>query len=145
VENCAPIVRAFQNNERHAALWENASTIAAGMRVPVAIGDYLILDAIRASGGTAITVTDDELREGMHLAATQEGMFVSPESGAAIIAARKLREQRFLNVADEVVIFSTGSGLMHTDLVAQESMTIVDPADTGPMWERWAEAEPASR
>jgi threonine synthase len=137
-ENCAPIVRAFRSNERHAALWENASTIAAGMRVPVAIGDYLILDAIRESSGTAITVTDDEMREGMHLAATQEGMFVSPESGAAIIAARKLREQRFLDADDEVVIFSTGSGLMHTDLVAQEDMTIVAPKDTEQLWERWS-------
>lgn len=133
-EHCAPIVRAFEANERHAPLWPNASTIAAGMRVPIAIGDYLILDAIRQSGGTAMTVTDEEMLEGIHLAASQEGLFVSPESGAAIIASRILRQREFLNADDEVVIFSTGSGLMHTDLVDQGHLTIVDPADTSHMW-----------
>lgn len=126
-EHCAPIVRALEENEHHAPLWENASTIAAGMRVPIAIGDYLVLNAIRQSGGTGMTVTDDELLEGMHLAASREGLLVSPESGAAIIATRRLRERHFLNEDDEIVIFSTGSGLMHTDLMDQESFTIVDP------------------
>ena len=133
-EHCAPIVRAFETNQDHAPLWENASTIAAGMRVPIAIGDYLILDAIRSSGGTAITVTDDELLEGMRLAMTKEGISASPESGAAIIAARILREQGFLNADDEIVIFSTGSGLMHTDLVSQEGLTVLDPADSPEIW-----------
>jgi threonine synthase len=135
-ENCAPIAKAFADGERHAPLWPNASTIAAGMRVPVAIGDYLILDAIRESGGTALTVTDDQLREGMHLAATSEGMFVSPESGAALIASRILRESGFLNASDEVLVFSTGSGLMHTDLVPQGTMTVIDPSDTSGVWEQ---------
>src|SRR5680860_83007 len=116
-EQCAPIVQAFKRGERHAPLWENAATIAPGMRVPIAIGDYLILDALRESGGTALTVTDDELLEGMRLAASHEGLFVAPESGAAVIAARILREQGFLGASDEVVIFSTGLGLMHTDLI----------------------------
>ena len=133
-ENCAPIVRAFEEGADHAPLWENASTIAAGMRVPIAIGDYLILDAIRQSGGTAITVTDEQLLEGMRLAATKEGISASPESGAAIIAARMLRERDFLNADDEVVIFSTGSGIMHTDLVSQEGLTVLDPADAPEVW-----------
>lgn len=138
-EHCAPIVCAFEANERHAPLWRDASTIAAGMRVPIAIGDYLILDAIRQGGGTAITVTDDQMLEGMRLAATREGLLVSPESGAAIIAARILRERQFLKEDDEVLIFSTGSGLMHTDLIAQEDLTIVDPADASLIWNRWAQ------
>ncbi len=116
-EGCAPIARAFHNGEDHAARWANAATIAAGMRVPAAIGDYLILAALRESGGTAVTVSDEEMREGMWLAATREGVFGSPESGAAVIAARKLREAGFLQADDLTVIFATGSGLMHTDLI----------------------------
>jgi threonine synthase len=122
-------VRAFEQGERHAPLWEHASTIAPGIRVPVAIGDYLILDAVRESGGTAITVSDAELQEGMRLAATLEGLLVSPESGAAFIAARSLRDSGFLDADDEIVIFSTGSGLMHTDLIDISSLPVIDPAD----------------
>jgi threonine synthase len=123
---CAPIVRAFETGARHAERWPDAATIAPGIRVPAAIGDYLILDAIRQSGGTALAVTDDELREGMRLAARREGLFVSPESGAAVIAARKLRESAFLGADDETVIFSTGSGLMHADLV-ETTFATIDP------------------
>ncbi|HWV35049.1 MAG TPA: threonine synthase [Thermomicrobiales bacterium] len=133
-EGCAPIVRAYEEGAGHAPLWEGASTVAAGMRVPVAIGDYLILDAVRTSGGTAITVSDDELLEGAHLAATMEGISASPESGATIVAARKLREQGFLAADDEVVLFSTGSGLMHTDLVSREGLPVLDPADAPETW-----------
>jgi len=116
-EGCAPIVRAFQQGERHAALWENATTSAPGLRVPVAIGDYLILDAVRASGGSAITVAESELRRGMELAAKCEGLFVSPESGAAVIAAKNLRAHGALGIDDETVIFSTGAGIKHVDMI----------------------------
>jgi threonine synthase len=116
-ENCAPVVRAFEKGERHADLWEGATTVAPGMRVPVAIGDYLILDAVRASGGTAISITDDELLSGMDTLAKREGLFASPEVGSVVVAAQKLRESGFLKAEDETVLFSTGSGLMHTDLV----------------------------
>jgi threonine synthase len=136
-EHCAPIAKAFAEGERHAPLWEGARTIAAGMRVPVAIGDYLILDAVRESGGTALTVTDDELREGMRLVSTLEGMVVSPESGAAFIAARKLRESGDLDEGDEVVVFSTGSGLMHTDLIDTSDAPVVDPAAIDAFWDEW--------
>jgi threonine synthase len=123
---CAPIVRAFHEGVTHAERWPDAATIEPGLRVPAAIGDYLILEAIRASHGTAITVTDDELREGVAIAANQEGLFVSPESGAAVIAARALREKGFLRHDDLTVIFSTGSGLMHADLFESSEVT-VDP------------------
>ena len=126
---CAPIVRAFEEGATHAARWADAETIAAGLRVPAAIGDYLILEAIRESGGTALTVTDDEMREGMAIAARMEGLFVSPESGAAVIAARKLRERGFLRADDLTVLFSTGSGLMHADLIDVAAGTI-DPNAT---------------
>jgi threonine synthase len=123
---CAPIVRAFESGANHAERWADAETIAAGMRVPAAIGDYLILAAIRESGGTAITVTDDEMLAGMALAAEREGLFVSPESGAAVIATRKLRESGFLREDDLTVIFATGSGLMHVDLV-DRPVAAIDP------------------
>ncbi|HEY7036856.1 MAG TPA: threonine synthase [Thermomicrobiales bacterium] len=116
-EGCAPIARAFATGTRHAEPWQGAATIAPGIRVPVAIGDYLILDAMRQSGGTAVVVSESEIMEGMDLAARREGLFVSPESGAAFVAARKLREQGFLGADEETVIFSTGAGLMHVDLV----------------------------
>ncbi len=125
-EGCAPIYQAFVTGANHADRWPNAATIAPGIRVPAAIADYLILAAVRESGGTAITVSDLELLEGMRIAARLEGLFVSPESGAAVIAARKLRESGFLAEDDLTVIFSTGAGLMHVDLVSGSAETI-DP------------------
>lgn len=114
---CAPIARAFADGERHAPLWEGAETAAPGLRVPIAIGDYLILDAVRASGGTALTVTDAELLAGMRRLAAREGIFVSPEAGAAVVAAERLRADGFFAPDDEVVLFATGSGLKHVDLI----------------------------
>jgi threonine synthase len=125
-EGCAPIVRAFDTGADHAERWANAATIAPGIRVPAAIADYLILAAVRESGGTALTVSDAELLDGMRLAARGEGLFVSPESGAAIIAARKLRESGFLRGAELTVIFATGAGLMHVDLIDVDAATL-DP------------------
>lgn len=121
---CAPIVKAFAEGVNHADRWPNAATVAPGIRVPAAIADYLILAALRESGGTALTVTDDELLEGMAIASKREGLLVSPESGAAFVAARKLRESGFLNRDDLTVIFSTGSGLMHVDLIEATAETI---------------------
>jgi threonine synthase len=125
---CAPIVRAFERGERHAPLWENAQTIAPGVRVPIAIGDYLILDAVRASGGTAVAVSDDELLECTNLVSMSEGLHVSPEVGAAVAATRVLRERGELLELDEVVVFATGSGLEHLELVPGGYPTI-DPND----------------
>jgi len=125
-EGCAPIVRAFDVHERHAPLWQNATTSAPGLRVPIAIGDYLILDAVYASGGSAITVSETDLREGMSLAAASEGLFVSPESGAAIIGARKLRASGALSASDDTIIFSTGARLKHIDMI-EITAPVIDP------------------
>jgi len=127
-EGCAPIVRAFRAGVRHADPWPEARTIAPGIRVPVAIGDYLILDAVRASRGTAVTVSDEEMVEGVRLLARQEGLFVSPEAGATVAAARRLRESGDLGQGDEVVLFLTGSGLKHLELVAG-TYPVRDPDD----------------
>lgn len=129
---CAPIVRAFEHGARHAPLWEDAQTIAPGMRVPVAIGDYLILDAVRRSEGTAIAVSDEDLLAMTGRVAESEGLHVSPEVGAAFVAAQRLRESDYLRDEDSVVVFATGSGLMHIDLVP-DGYPILDPdeADVG--------------
>jgi threonine synthase len=127
-EGCAPIVRAFRAGVRHANPWPEARTIAPGIRVPVAIGDYLILDAVRASGGTAVTVSDEEMVEGVRLLARQEGLFVSPEAGATVAAAQRLRERGDLGRDDEVVLFLTGSGLKHLELV-EGDYPVLDPDD----------------
>ncbi len=127
-EGCAPIVRAFRDGARHAEPWADAHTIAPGIRVPVAIGDYLILDAVRASGGTALAVGDEEMLEGVRLLARLEGLFVSPEAGATVAAARRLRERGELGPGDEVVLFLTGSGLKHLELV-EGNYPVLDPDD----------------
>src|SRR3954452_631628 len=88
-EGCAPIVRAFESGERHAELWQNAHTAAAGMRVPVAIGDYLILDAVRSSGGTALTVSEEEICEAQIALGRQAGVYAAPEGGATYAALKK--------------------------------------------------------
>ena len=116
-ENCAPIVRAYERGERHAEKWQDASTVAPGMRVPVAIADYLILEAVRASGGTARVVTDAELIEGTRLLAKHEGVLGSPESGATVALARHLVRDGTLDPDEEVVLFATGSGLKHPDVM----------------------------
>lgn len=116
-EGCAPIVRAFNNGERYAKPWENATTIAAGIRVPAAIGDYLILDAVRESGGTAITVTDDEMLERMREIASTEGIWPAPEGAATLAGYVKLRESGFLSPESETVLMNTGSGFKYMELV----------------------------
>ncbi|RIK36673.1 MAG: threonine synthase, partial [Chloroflexi bacterium] len=113
---CAPIVRAYAAGERHASLWTNATTVAPGLRVPVAIGDYLILDALRASDGTALAIEDAELVGESHRIARSDGLFVSPEAGAALAAARRLRDSGWIHDTERVVVFATGSGLLHPDL-----------------------------
>jgi threonine synthase len=112
---CAPIVRAFEAGERFAEEIQNAATVASGLRVPKAIGDFLILDAIRESGGTAISVTDEELIEGAREMARKEGIFASPEGGACVPALRKLLERGDVKPGERVVLFNTGSGIKYLD------------------------------
>jgi threonine synthase len=112
---CAPIVRAFEAGTRFAEEFENAQTVASGLRVPKAIGDFLILDAIRKSGGTAIAVTDDELLEGARELARMEGIFAAPEGGACVPALRKLLARGDVKPDESVVLFNTGSGIKYLD------------------------------
>ena len=114
-EGCAPLVRAFHAGTETAELWQDAQTIAGGLRVPAAIGDFLILRAVRASGGTALTVSDDEMLESARLLASTEGIFAGPEGAAPLAAYRKLLVDGTLKPEDEVVLFNTGSGLLNLD------------------------------
>jgi threonine synthase len=112
---CAPIVRAFEAGARFAEEFEGAATVASGLRVPKAIGDFLILDAIRESGGTAIAVTDEELIEGARELARTEGIFAAPEGGACVPALRKLLARGDVKPDERVVLFNTGSGIKYLD------------------------------
>lgn len=112
---CAPIVSAFERGERFAAETQNAHTIASGLRVPRAIGDFLILDAIRASGGTAVAVTDAELLAGVREIGESEGIFAAPEGGACVPAIRRMIERGELRRDESVVLFNTGAGSKYID------------------------------
>src|SRR5438045_2452775 len=110
---CAPIVRAFEEGKRFADEFPNAQTTASGLRVPRAIGDFLILDALRASGGIAIAVTDEELIDATKEIGAAEGIFCAPEGAACLPALRKLMEDGSVKPDEQVVLFNTGSGVKY--------------------------------
>lgn len=110
---CAPMVRAFEAGATRAERWLNPRTYASGLRVPAAVGDSLILQVLRESQGIAVAVTDDEMATGQLELARGEGIFGAPECGAAVSAVRKLVEQGWLDSAERVVLFNTGSGLKY--------------------------------
>jgi threonine synthase len=114
-EGCAPIVRAFEEGNRFADEFPNAETTASGLRVPKAIGDFLILDALRASGGTAIAVSDEELIAATREIGATEGVFCAPEGAACLPALRKLLESGEIHKHECVVMFNTGSGVKYME------------------------------
>ena len=112
---CAPIVRAFETGERFAPEFPNAATVASGLRVPKAIGDFLILDALRDSGGTAIAVTDRELIEATQEIGAAEGVFCAPEGAACLPALKKLLASDQVKLDERVVLFNTGAGVKYLE------------------------------
>ncbi|HXM35020.1 MAG TPA: threonine synthase [Pyrinomonadaceae bacterium] len=112
---CAPIVRALKEGKRFADEFPNASTVASGLRVPRAIGDFLILDAIRASGGTAVAVTDEELLGATRAIGAAEGIFCAPEGAACLPALSRLLAEAIVTPDDRVVLFNTGSGVKYLE------------------------------
>ena len=116
---CAPIIKALHEDKATSEMWQNAHTLAAGLRVPKAYGDFIILDIIRQSGGTAVAVDDDSIMAGVKDLATNEGVFAAPEGGAAMAAYRELLENGFLKESEEVVLFNTGSGYKYLDMFAK--------------------------
>jgi threonine synthase len=118
---CAPIVRAFEEGAWKADPWEAAHTIADGLRVPRAIGDFLVLRAIRESGGVALTVTDEEMVDAMRDMGRTEGISAAPEGGAALAALRHLVARGTIQRHETVVLFNTGGALKYLDVLGESS------------------------
>ncbi len=116
-EGCAPIVRAFENGSRFAELFPNAKTIAAGIRVPAAVGDFMILDAVRESGGTAVAVEEARLREWLELTFRLEGIGICPETAACVGALERLASNGWIKPHDRVVIFNTGAAQKYVEAI----------------------------
>ena len=114
---CAPIVRAFEAGTERAEPWDKAETVAAGLRVPTAVGDFLILRALRESGGTALAVGDREMVDGMREMGRLEGISAAPEGGATLCALRTLLDRGVIAPSDSVVLFNTGGALKYLDLL----------------------------
>ncbi|GAB4356698.1 MAG: threonine synthase [Bryobacter sp.] len=116
---CQPIVRAFEAGAERSTFFENAQTVSSGLRVPKPLGDFLILRALRESGGTAIAIEDDAaLAAGVELART-EGLFVAPEGAACVEAVRRLLASGYLNPGERIVIYNTGAGLKYLEAYSQ--------------------------
>ena len=114
---CAPVVRAFEEGEPASKMWQDAKTEASGLRVPKPYGDYLILDILRQSGGTAVAVSDDQIFASLKDWASREGLLLSPEGAAATAAYDYLLSSGYLTSNDRVVLFNTGSGNKYTDVI----------------------------
>jgi threonine synthase len=110
---CAPIVRAFDAGATHAERWENASTIASGIRVPAAVGDFLILSALRDSGGFAIAVDDESILDSQQAVARDQGLLLSPEGAATHAAMTASVESSLMDPQERAVLFNCGSGLKY--------------------------------
>ena len=117
-EHCAPIVRAFEQGRERSEMWEHARTVADGLRVPKAVGDFLVLRAVRDSGGTAVTVTDDAMVQAMRALGAREGISAAPEGGAALHAVRMLLDDGRMKRTDTVVVFNTGGALKYLDVLS---------------------------
>jgi threonine synthase len=115
---CAPLVRAFEDGSDESAFWEGAATIAAGLRVPKALGDFLVLRAVRETGGTAVAVDDESILEMMALTAERTGVLACPEGAATVAAAALFRERGDLSSRDRVVLINTGTGAKYPEAMA---------------------------
>ena len=114
-EGCQPVVRAFQNGQPKSEFWENAHTVAAGLRVPKPLGDALMLDAVRKSGGTAIAVSDEDLLDASLQLGAAEGIFAAPEGGACVAAVKNLLDSGFLKPQERILLYNTGAGLKYLE------------------------------
>ena len=124
-EGCAPISTAFEKGERFAKLFENASTIASGIRVPVAVGDFMILDAVRESGGVAISTAEKDIPKWMKLAASKEGIALCPETAVCLGALEVLLKKGTIKPTDKILIFNTGASQKYPEAV-QEKLEKID-------------------
>jgi threonine synthase len=116
-EHCAPIVRAFEQGAERSEMWQNARTVADGLRVPKAIGDFLVLRAVRESGGTALAVSDADMVSAMRELGAMEGISAAPEGGAALHSLKILLQDGRVKATDTVVVFNTGGALKYLDVL----------------------------
>ena len=121
---CAPIPKAWEAHQTVSEAWPNAQTVAAGLRVPKAYADYIILDILKKSAGTAVSATDEEIFVAVHQWASREGIFAAPEGAAALVAYEKLIASKFLKPSDSVVLFNTGSGIKYTDVFSDRLRSV---------------------
>jgi threonine synthase len=134
---CAPIVKAFDEGKKEAEFWEGAETVADGLRVPKPLGDFLILDALEKSNGSALSVTDEEILRSIHLLAEKEGIFACPEGAATLWAAKKLKDDGWLKGGETILLLNTGTGLKYPELISKEAPIlepdgeISDPLESG--------------
>jgi threonine synthase len=126
-DGCAPMVRAFAENERFAQPWENAATCASGLRVPSAVGDFMILDAVRESGGEAVAVPENRIADTMRCASGLDGIALCPEAAAGVLAAEMLVANKKIRRDERVVLFNTGSATKYVETVPINLSTIDDP------------------
>jgi threonine synthase len=130
---CAPVAKAWNEHKPVSEMWHNAHTMAAGLRVPKPYADYIILDILKKSNGTALAVSDEQILDAVQEWASQEGVFAAPEGAASLAAYKILLEEKFLHPDEKVVLFNTGSGLKYIDVIAKS----LEPAQV--------KAVPASR
>ncbi len=119
-EGCSPLVDAFEKDEEYATPFVNPNTLAAGMRVPLAVGDFIIFNILKQSNGTAIRINDQEMLEGVSLLSKEEGIFAAPEGGAVLIATKKLRDNGYIKDDDKVVVVNTGSAYKYLDAMQKK-------------------------
>lgn len=126
---CAPIVRAYERGDVASTPWASPATVAFGINVPKALGDVLVLDAVRDTDGTAVAVEDPELLDDQLLCGRLEGLFVCPEGAACISAVRRLRERGWLDGHETVVVLNTGTGIKYPGTVRVSDVVVLDPGD----------------
>lgn len=120
-EGCAPIVRAWQEKKTDSVFFEKSKTIAFGINVPKALGDFLVLDAVYRTGGAAVAVSDEEILNALSLLGRMEGAFVCPEGAATLAAAKKLRDEGWISPEERVVLLNTGTGIKYPETVHVEA------------------------
>ncbi|NNU84610.1 threonine synthase [Geobacillus sp. BMUD] len=130
-EHCAPIVKAWNEKKRESEFWPNSHTVAFGINVPKALGDFLVLEAVYETDGCAIAISDKDILAEQRAVAKLEGAFICPEGAAAFAAARKLRESGWIRDGETVVVLNTGTGLKYADLI-QVAPPVLEPGDVLP-------------
>ena len=127
-EGCAPLVRAWEEGKPESEFWQGADTIASGIRVPKALGDFIVLRAVRETDGVCIAVSDAEILEAMARLAREEGCLVCPEGAANLAAALRLRERGWLTAGDRVLLLNTGAGIKYPETLAAD-LPVMEPDD----------------